>query len=182
MRITRFVLVGASVAGLTSQLAGPAWAAGTLHVSVATGLVQKQSVTVTGNGFASGSYGYVLECNATPGEPTVAVGPPFDQALPVGCTAPSLKHLVSTTATGGLTTTFQIKLNKRLGPPCGSSNVTGPCSRYDSAGQHPRRDARNFPCPPTPAQSASGVTCVLVFYDSANDVASTPIAFGASKR
>jgi hypothetical protein len=178
MRVVRWLIVFTSIAGVIAGLSSDeAWAAGTLHVSVSTGLVQKQIVNVTGSGFAPSAYGYVLECNGTPGEPTVTVGPPFDQSLPVGCSAPSLKHLVSTTTTGGLSTAFQIRLSKKLGPPCGSSKVLGLCSHTDSAGQHPRKDAKNYPCPPTAAQSDAGVTCALVFYDSAQDVASTPISF-----
>ena len=172
------LVTGALVAGsVVCMASAPASAAGTLHVNPATGLGQKQIVAVTGSGFAGHTFGYVLECNATPGEPTVFVGPPFDQSLPVGCTAPSLKHLVSTTATGALSTTFQVRLSKKLGPPCGSAAVLGRCGRIDSSGQHPRKDAQNFPCPPTSAQVAHGVRCVLIFDDAAHESASAPIAF-----
>ena len=172
------LVAGALVAGSVVCVASaPAWATGTLHLTAATGLVQKQIVTVTGSGFADRTYGYVLECNATSGQPTVLVGPPFDQSLPVGCSAPSLKHIVSTTATGMLSTNFQVRLSKKMGPPCGYSVVLGRCGRDDSAGQHPRKDAQNYPCPPTSAQRALGATCVLVFYDSAHEIASVPISF-----
>ena len=174
----RHALVFSALVGSVVWVAStPAWAAGTLHVSVATGLVQRQIVTVTGRGFAPRTYGYVLECNGTPGQPTVLVGSPFDTSLPVGCSAPSLKHIVSTTANGVLSTTFQVRLSKKIGPPCGVSMVLGGCGRTDSAHQHPRKDAENYPCPPTPAQEARGVRCLLVFYDAAHDVASARIAF-----
>lgn len=178
MRVVRWVLVLAALVGLAAGLSGGrAWAAGTLHLSATTGLVQKQIITVTGRGFAPGAFGYVLECNRTPREPTVFVGPPFRVTLPIGCSAPSLKHLVSTNRAGVLSTTFQIRLSKQIGPPCGRSNVLGSCGRTDSAGQHAKRDAQNYPCPPTAAQRRAGVRCALVFYDSAHDVALTPISF-----
>ena len=74
------VLLGGGVVCFASA---QAFAFGSLHVSVATGLTQRQVVTVTGSGLAANAYGYVLECNDTPGEPTVSVGPPFDQSVPV---------------------------------------------------------------------------------------------------
>jgi hypothetical protein len=173
------VVAGALVVGgVLCVASAPASAAGMLHVSVATGLVQKQIVTVTGSGLADHAFGNVLECNGTPGEPTVSVGPPFDQSIPVGCSAPSLKHIVSTTPTGVLSTTFQVRESQKLGPPCGLSPVLGSCGRTDSSGKHPRADAKNYPCPPTSAQVAASVTCSLVFYDSAHDVVSAPIRFG----
>jgi hypothetical protein len=159
--------------------AAPAAATPTLHVSASTGLTQKELVGVTGTGLAPGAYGEVLECNATPGEPTVSVGAPFDEVIPVGCSAPSLKAIVSTTAGGVLSTSFLVRTSKKIGPPCSAKPVQGPCAHFDSAGMHPRADAQNYPCPPTSAQRAAGVTCALVFRDTAGEVVSAPIAFAA---
>ena len=154
-----------------------AFAAGTLHPSASKALTQAEIVSVKGTGFASNAFGYILECNETPGEPTVPVGAPFDQRIPVGCSGPSLKHIVSTSADGSLSTTFQVHLSRRLGPPCSPSSIFGGCGPSDSAGKRPRADAQNFPCPPSPAQQDAKVTCALVFYDTAHEKVSTPISF-----
>jgi hypothetical protein len=165
------------VGGVVALASNSAFAAGTLHVSPASGLGQKQVVRVSGSGLTPNAYGYIVECNGARGEPTVVVGPPFDQAIPVGCSPPSLKRLVSTSSSGTLWTTFQVRLSHQLGPPCGHQQIFGACEHFDSAGKHARADAQNYPCPPTPAQEASGVTCVLVLYDTAHQVVSTPITF-----
>ena len=154
-----------------------AFASGTLHTSAATGLTQGEIVNVTGTGLSPNVFGYVLECNNTPGEPTVPVGPPFDERIPVGCSPPSLKHIVSTASDGTLSTTFAVHLSRRLGPPCNPLSVFGGCGPSDSAHKRPRADAQNYPCPPSPAQQTAKVTCSLVFYDSAREKVSTPIRF-----
>ncbi|HUI02568.1 MAG TPA: hypothetical protein VLZ77_03420 [Acidimicrobiales bacterium] len=178
-RVARNTLVATALiaVGLAAFTSAAAFGAGTIHVNVASGLGQGQVVTVTGTGLAASSYGYVLECNETPGEPTVTVGPPFDQSIPIGCSPPSLKHLVGTSSTGTLSTTFQVHESRRLGPPCNPSSVFGPCFSYDSARKKPRADAQNYPCPPSPAQQTAGVKCALVFYDAAHEKVSTPIVF-----
>jgi len=164
--------------GLAVSLSiAPAGANGILNVIPATGLVQRQVVTVTSTGLANHAYGNVLECNDSPGEPTVPVGRPFDLSLPVGCSPPSLKQIVSTSAAGVLLTRFKIRGGDKVGPPCGLSHVFGPCAHSDSSGNHPRSDAHNYPCPPTSAERAIGATCSLVFYDTAGQVVSTPISF-----
>jgi hypothetical protein len=155
----------------------PAGANGRLNVIPATGLVPRQVVTVTGTGLANHAYGYVLECNDTPGEPTVPVGPPFDRSLPVGCSPPSLKQIVSTSAAGVLSSGFKVRGGDKVGPPCGMSQVLGRCVHSDSSGNHPRADAHNYPCPPTAAERAIRAACSLVFYDTAGQVVSTPISF-----
>ena len=155
----------------------PAGANGILNLIPATGLAPRQVVTVTGRGLASHTYGNVLECNDAPGEPTVAVGRPFDLSLPVGCSPPSLKQIISTSAAGALSTTFKVHGGDKVGPPCGISQVFGPCAHIDSAGNHPRSDAHKYPCPPTSAERAIGATCSLVFRDTAGQVVSTPISF-----
>jgi hypothetical protein len=165
------------VLGVLMFAGADAFATGALQSSASNNLTQAQVVTITGTGFAANSYGYVLECNETPGEPSVPVGPPFDTYIPIGCSAPNLKHIVSTTATGSLTTTFAVHLSRRLGPPCSPSSVLGPCGQADSGGKRPRGDAMNYPCPPSPAQQAAKVSCALVFYDTAHEVVSTPITF-----
>jgi hypothetical protein len=165
------------VLGVLLFAGADAFAAGTLHPSVSKALAQAEVVSVSGSGFAPSAFGYILECNETPGEPTVPVGAPFDQRIPVGCSGPSLKHIVATGANGSLATTFQVHLSRRLGPPCSPSSIFGGCGPSDSAGKRPRADAQNYPCPPSPAQQDAKVTCALVFYDTAHEKVSTPISF-----
>ena len=165
------------VLGILMFAGADAFATGAIQSSVSNNLTQAQVVSITGTGFAPNSYGYVLECNETPGEPTVPVGPPFNTSIPIGCSAPNLKHIVNTNATGSLSTTFEVHLSRRLGPPCSPSSVLGPCGQADSSGKRPRADAQNYPCPPSPAQQAAKVSCALVFYDTAHEVVSTPVTF-----
>ena len=79
-----------------------AYAAATLTASPATGLSNGTVVTVTGSGFTANGTGNILECNNSPGEPTVALTLPvvgLSNKL-VGCTSPSISRLVSTNTTG----------------------------------------------------------------------------------
>jgi len=165
------------VVGVVSFSSAQAFASGNLVLSDSTDLVQAQVIQVAGSGLTPGTYGYILECNDTPGEPTVSVGAPFDQQIPIGCSAPSLKHIVMVSSSGTLKTDYEVHLSRKNGPPCSYYSVFGPCARHDSAGMRARADAQNFPCPPSPAQQAAGVGCSLVFYDAAHDVVSTPISF-----
>jgi uncharacterized membrane protein YgcG len=173
-----FMAVALVAGGILSFASASAFAAGTLRVNVANGLTQAQVVRVSGTGLTANAFGYVLECNGAPGEPTVGVGAPFNQRIPVGCSRPSLKSIVSTASDGSLSTTFKVHESRNLGPPCSVYSVFGPCGGHpDSAGKGPRADAQNYPCPPSPDQQAAGVKCSLVFYDTAHEVVSTPITF-----
>lgn len=165
------------VLGVLSFSTAEAFAQSSLVLSESTNLVQAQVIQVTGSGLTPSTYGYILECNEASGEPTVSVGAPFDMQIPVGCSAPSLKHIVNTTSSGTLKTDYEVHLSRKNGPPCSYYSVFGPCGRHDSAGLRARADAQNYPCPPSPAQQAAGVGCALVFYDAAHDVVSAPITF-----
>lgn len=148
----------------------------TLALSSSTGLTNGQSISVTGSGYARNSPGNILECNDAPGEPTVALGSPVNKSLPVGCTSPTYK-LITTSATGTLSTTYDV-IQGTVGPPCGASNdIITQCPLTDSAGQSPATDAANYPCPPTAAQVAAGVTCTLQYGDLAGDSVTEPILF-----
>jgi len=171
--LAAFLVVG----GVVLAASVSAFGAGALVVSQSTGLVQGQSVLVTGSGFAKSAFGYVVECNGTPNEPTVFIGSPFFQSLPVGCSAPSLKHIASTSGTGTLAVTFTVHEGRKLGPPCGINTVLAGCPPGDSANFRPHGDAQNYPCPPSPAQQAAGVTCQLVFFDTAHERVAIPIKF-----
>jgi hypothetical protein len=173
-RLAAVVLVAG---GLVIFGTAAAFAAGTISVNLTTGLSQGQIVLLSGTGLADSAPGYVVECNDAPKEPTVLIGSPFNQAMSVGCSAPSLKHLVFTTASGSLSATFSVIEGRKMGPPCGIHPVIAGCPHVDSANKKPRADAQNYPCPPTPAQLAAGVTCSLVFFDTAQERVSAPIAF-----
>ena len=148
-----------------------------LEVSPDSGLVNMQTVSVTGSGFTAGSPGNMLECNADPKQPTVALPAPVNSTVSVGCSAPSTSALATTTSTGTLSTTYKI-VQGTVGPPCGSSGaLVAQCPATDSTGTAPAADAAAYPCPPTPTQQAAGISCVLTFGDAAGETASSRIAF-----
>lgn len=169
---TALVVGGVVMTGTAVASASP-----TIGVTPSTALTNGQVIVVAGSGLTTSTYGYLLECNDAPSEPTVNLGAPFDVTLPVGCSPPSLKHLVVTGPSGDLAATFGVLEGRKFGPPCGPyANVSG-CSGLDSAKKKPGADAQNYPCPPSPAQETAGVTCSIVFIDSSGDRASTQIAF-----
>ncbi len=173
----RLVAVVLVAGGLVVSASASAFGVATISLNQASGLAQRQVVNVTGVGLAANTFGYVLECNDTPGEPTLTVGPPFGDTLPIGCSPASLKHLVSTAPDGSLSTTFAVHESRKLGPPCGPLTVFGGCPHADSAGLAPHKDAQNYPCPPSPAQQTAGFTCSLLFLDAAHERPSIPITF-----
>jgi len=147
-----------------------------LLVTPSAGLAGGKSVSVFGSGLAANVPGYILECNDTP-EPTIGIGPPFDMRVSVGCSAPSLKRIARTTAAGTLAVKFIVHEGRKVGPPCGLPPIIGGCGGLDSADKHPRKDAQNYPCPPSPAQQAAGYTCYLEWIDTAGDHPETNIRF-----
>jgi hypothetical protein len=145
----------------------PASAAGSITVMPNTGVTAGTSVTVSGSGFAANSTGTVIECSAAPGQPTIGV---LGNPVPVSCTNP-LAHVITTNASGDFTTTFTIV-----------QGVTGPpATGTDSGGGDAATDAAAFPCPPTAAQHAAGVTCVIAFGDLAGERAIAPILFAGEE-
>ncbi len=147
-----------------------------LIATPSTGLTSGESISVTGSGFSANSTGNVLECNDAPDEPTVALANPVGSSLAVGCTGPTYRILATTSATGDLSTSYDVMAGT-VGPPCGTGDIITTCPSTDSAGADPTADAANYPCPPTPAQQAAGVTCSLFFGDQAGDSASASIVF-----
>ncbi len=165
----------------TTSTSSPKKSAATLTVSPSSGLVNMQSVTVTGSGFAVTSEGNLLECNGAPNQPTVALPAPVSAKVSVGCSAPSLGGVVSTTSSGTLSSSYNV-VQGTVGPPCGTSAaLIAQCPTTDSAGVSPSTDAAAYPCPPTAAQQASGVVCVLTFGDASGNTASSPILFSGEK-
>jgi len=160
--------MSASAAGVT----------GTITVTPSTGLSNGQSVTITGSGFTASSIGNILECNTDAKQPNVMDGGLVNSAIAVSCNAPSLQAVVTTTASGGVSTTFKV-VQGTVGPPCGPSPAVVTCPATDLAGNSPTADAALYPCPPTPAQQAIGDVCTLTFGDQANDSGVATILFGA---
>jgi len=159
--------------GLTGPVPTPA-----ISVTPADSLLAGQQVTVTGAGFGPEEPVTVLECNESPGEPTVEVD---GMALPVGCGTPwdfaplpFFGGFGFTDADGTFSSTLPVETGE-VGPPDGVLPVPG---EADSAGNAAGVDAANYPCPPTPAEVAEGATCLLSAVDSGNDRASEPITFG----
>ncbi|HVC70413.1 MAG TPA: hypothetical protein VNC61_09205 [Acidimicrobiales bacterium] len=141
----------------------------TVTVNPGTCLVGGVKVTVTGSGLKASQLGAVLECNTASGEPQVH-NALANQNIPVGCTDP-VKNLASTDAGGNLPSTTFTVVTGTVGPP-----ATG----TDTAGQDATADAANYPCPPTTAQQAAGVTCAVVYGDQGGDQVVVPVGFGAN--
>jgi hypothetical protein len=137
-----------------------------LTVTPATCLVGGEWVLVTGTGFKASSLGTIIECNTTATQPTV-----FDELaqknVPVGCSS-FTNYLVTTSTVGDIPVTPVTILMGTVGPP-----ATG----TDSSGGSATTDAANYPCPPTQAQVAAGVTCTLTFSDEGGDQVNVPIGF-----
>jgi len=145
----------------------------TITVSPSTGLQAQgtTTVTVTGAGYAANSVGAILECNNDSSQPTVSLE---GNQTPVSCGPPPLAtgatNLQPTNASGGFSASFTVTTGT-VGPP-----TTG----TDSAGNSAAADAAKYPCPPTTAQQAAGVSCVIAYGDLAGDEASTNISFAGA--
>jgi hypothetical protein len=156
----------AAPAPATAAPAETAAAGPSLAVNPNADLTDGETVTVTASGMHPNAYGSVLECNLANNEPTVQVE---GNAVPVGCTNP-LQTITSTDSSGGFSKSFTIRTGT-IGPPAQGT---------DSAGNPASSDAAKYPCPPTPAQQAEGTTCDMVYGDTSNDQATTPLHFAAS--
>lgn len=181
MRRIRLGAAGALVAGIgLVGWATAAWAGGTLTASPSSGISPSgQTITLSGSGFTPNSTGNYLECNNDPNEPNVHLGGLVNSDVGVGCTAPAVSGnaLQATGASGSFTKSYQVATGT-IGPPCGAAgDLIATCPATDSAGQSPAADAAKYPCPPTAAQQAAGVTCVIHFGDQANDSAQVTILF-----
>ncbi len=141
----------------------------TMTVNPGTCLVGGEKVQVSATGLKANQIGAVLECNTATGEPTV-----FDavanQGIPVGCSDP-LKTLAPTNGSGVMPSTTFVILTGTIGPPVAGT---------DSANRSAATDAANYPCPPTPAQEASGATCDVIYGDAGGDQVLVPVTFGAN--
>jgi hypothetical protein len=143
-----------------------------LTVNPATCLDGGTSVTVTGSGFDKSSPGNVLECNSDKGQPTVSL---LGQTVPVSCTGINISKLVTTDASGNVSSTFSV-VDGTTGPPCGASPLQA-CPATDSSGGNPVTDAAKYPCPPTSAQATAGDTCSVSYGDAGGKQQSVTITF-----
>ena len=133
-------------------------------------------MTVTGSGYAANSLGSVLQCSGDPTVPMVTLPAPVGQTINVSCQALNILKLTSTNGSGGFTTTWKI-LSGTVGPPCGPPPAAATCPATDSAGIAPATDAANYPCPPTAAQQAAGVTCYIEYGDATLESAKANFTF-----
>jgi hypothetical protein len=117
----------------------------------------------SGNGTATVAAGAIV----TEGQPTITY---LGNAIPVSC---SKVQIFTTTATGGILASNQsfTVLTGTVGPP-----TTG----TDSFGGDAATDAKNYPCPPTPAQVTAGVGCVIAVGDVVGDKVPVPISFNSN--
>jgi hypothetical protein len=176
---TVLAVTGLTIVAATATASAATGLTGTVTLTPATGLTNGQTVTLTGSGFSHGAIGNILECNSDSAQPNVHLGGVVNSDVPVGCSAPSLMKLVTTTATGTMTGTFTI-IEGTVGPPCGPSPAAVTCPATDAAGTSPTADAALYPCPPTAAEVAKGDTCQITYGDINNDSGVATINFAAS--
>jgi hypothetical protein len=155
--------------GPATASAGPGDGSGTVTVDPATCLVGGENVTVTATGLtpfnsSRNPLGTLLECNNSSSQPTEDLD---GSAIPVSCSG-ALANTFTPNAAGSLNATFTV-VEGTTGPPVADAT--------DSAGNPGADDAALYPCPPTPAQVADGVVCVLAVGDSAGDQIVVPLAF-----
>jgi hypothetical protein len=172
---SRALVAGAAVtlaliaAGPTAALAASSGAS--IVVTPATNLANGQLVDVSGSALTPDVNGVLVECNSAPDQPTVEIN---GIVLPVSCSDPFGNQpsygqaIITTSGTGTFQTTFVVHTGV-VGPPI---------DHVDSAGGDAASDAADYPCPPTPAQLASGDTCGIVLGDGGGDVASADLGFG----
>ena len=167
-----------------SQLLGTADKSGSLYIQTSGGYatVAYTSVTVTGTdatfsglSITTGSGSATVKNGAAISEGQMSVTY-LATAIPISCT--QVKPF-QTNPDGTIATQFQsfTVVEGTTGPPCGGS-PTAPCdTANDSAGGSPTTDAAAFPCPPTTAQTAAGIGCVMAVGDLGGDKVAIPISF-----
>jgi hypothetical protein len=155
----------------------------TLSVDPGTCLTGGTPIAITGSGYTPNSLGIVLQCNSDTSQPEVMLGGLVNQNVPVSCTGIALANGVKT-GTGSFTSTWDT-IDGVTGPPCGKTGDLIAKCPADSTPTDPNAgnaeaDAALYPCPPTPAQQAAGVTCTIAFGDEGGKTATVPITFAAN--
>jgi len=148
---------------------------GNAQIAYTSVTVSGTNATFSGLSLSSGTGTWTVAAGAvvTEGQPTVSF---LKNAIPVSCTQ---VKTFTTNSDGTIATAdqqFTIE-EGTTGPPCSASGATMCDSPSDSAGNDPSTDAANFPCPPTAAQTAAGVGCVIAVGDLAGDKVPVPISF-----
>jgi len=167
--------VFAACSALSSVGALPARATSpTVTVSLTSGLLDGQVVSVSGSGFSPGMPAFLVECSDAPDQPTVsAFGFPVSVSCDFPFNGPGYPYSESAgsavSSDGTVTSSFVVHTGI-VGPP-----TLG----IDSAGHNTAADAALYPCPPTPAQQAAGDSCEITMGDTNGVSASVPISFGA---
>jgi hypothetical protein len=163
-----------TVSGIVSQgtmkvsaLVGVPDKSGTLSIQLSSGpnatlnytgvTVNGSDATFTGLTLGSGSGTLKTSAIVSTGQPYVVY---LANAIPVSCTA---VKTFTTAGDGSIPPNFQAFsiVQGTTGPPC--TPAVG-CTT-DSDGNDPATDAAKFPCPPTAAQIAAGVGCVIALGD-----------------
>jgi hypothetical protein len=137
------------------------------------------AVSVTGSGFDSKTLGLIEECNDDANQPTVLLPAPIDQSVPVSCTGVKVENAIVVSAEGTFSASWTV-IAGTTGPPCGQSGDVSSTCPADSLGNNASQDAANYPCPPTPAQVAAGVSCTISFGDEGGKQQVVAISFEAA--
>jgi hypothetical protein len=148
----------------------------TLMADPGTCLSGGTPIAVTGLGYDASSLGILLQCNNAPDQPTVSLPAPISETVPVSCTGIALANAITTSSTGGFSTTWGA-IDGVNGPPCGKSGDLAATCPLDSSGADAATDAAIYPCPPTAAELAAGDSCTLSFGDQKGKTATVPISF-----
>jgi len=133
-----------------------------IFLSSNSNLINQQTIFITGTGFAPNAFGSLVECNLASGQPLSSVGSP---PLPVGCTSASAEQFTAD-ASGSFSTLF-FRVH--------AGNIGAWQTGLDSQGDPAATSAAAFPCPPTPAQVAAGVSCGIEAEDSSGSHVAVPI-------
>jgi len=160
------VLVGAVLVGAVALASGAAAANRTLAVSPHTGLSAGEMVIVYGTGFHHGARGVVLECNISPGQPTIVLSfHGTSHTIPVGCTDP----LPVTVNSNGRFRTQKLVIQ--------TGTLGGWETGTDSAGNSAAADSASYPCPAPPGQATTTRSCAVEYLDDRAEKSSRPITF-----
>jgi hypothetical protein len=157
----------------TSSTGGPP----SLTADPGTCLTGGTKIAITGSGYDAGSLGIVLQCSNDASQPTVSLDIIGNtEVVPVSCTGIALGNAITTSGTGGFSSSWDA-IDGVTGPPCGKTGDLVATCPSDSSGGNSTTDAAAYPCPPTPAQLAAGVSCTIAFGDEKGKTATTPISF-----
>ena len=146
---------------------------------VCIGMASGTVLTVSGTGFSPGAIASIAQCNSEPSQPVILF---LGQYIPVSCSRLVLSTIPSSGPDKGDLSGTHTLGSGTIGPPgtgliptCteGTTPIPG-CTTSGNA----VIDTASYPCPPTPAQQATGDTCVIAISDTAGDHAAGIVLFG----